>query len=132
MLGICGDGRPPAGTRATSTTSVRGPRGHLSVLRVQVTALKRCSNLAEPFGAQLASVRELVASIPAPRLDHRQHQDPALAEQVVIDAPVVLADFFGRVGEVEFDRSIAARLEVYEQQPALCGEHVAWVRLAVQ
>jgi hypothetical protein len=44
----------------------------------------------------------------------------------------VLADFLGRMGEVEFDRPTAARLEVYEQQPVLRGEHVAWVRLAVQ
>src|SRR6266571_9148705 len=36
------------------------------------------------------------------------------------------------MGEVEFDRPTAARLEVYEQQPVLRGEHVAWVRLAVQ
>jgi hypothetical protein len=44
----------------------------------------------------------------------------------------VLADFFGRMGEVEFDRPTAARLEVYEHQPVPRGEHVAWVRLAVQ
>jgi hypothetical protein len=50
----------------------------------------------------------------------------------VIDTRVVFADFFGRMGEVEFDRPTAARLEVYEQQPVLRGEHVAWVRLAVQ
>jgi hypothetical protein len=44
----------------------------------------------------------------------------------------VLADSFGRVGEVEFDRPAATRLEVYEQQPVLRGEQVARVRLAVQ
>jgi hypothetical protein len=36
------------------------------------------------------------------------------------------------MGEVEFDRPAAARLEVYEQQPVLRGEYVARVRLAVQ
>jgi hypothetical protein len=36
------------------------------------------------------------------------------------------------MGEVEFDRPTATRLEVYEQQPVLRGEHVARVRLAVQ
>ena len=79
-----------------------------------------------------APVRELVASIPAPRGDHRQHEDPALAQQVLIDARIVLADFFGRMGEVEFDRPTATRLEVDEQRPVLRGEHVARVRLAVQ
>jgi hypothetical protein len=44
----------------------------------------------------------------------------------------VLADLAGRVGEVEFDRPTTTRLKVYEQQPVLRGEHVAWVRLAVQ
>jgi hypothetical protein len=36
------------------------------------------------------------------------------------------------MGEVEFDSPTAARLEVYEQQPVLRGEQVAWVRLTVQ
>jgi hypothetical protein len=99
---------------------------------IQHFAFERCSNLAEPLCAQLAPVRELVASVPAPRCDHRQHENPALAQQVLIDTRIVLADFFGRMGEVEFDRPTAARLEVYEQQPVLRGEHVAWVRLAVQ
>src|SRR5919202_1806788 len=44
----------------------------------------------------------------------------------------MLADFFRRMGEVEFDRPTAARLEIYEQQPVLRGENVARVRLAVQ
>jgi hypothetical protein len=52
----------------------------------------------------------LVASIPAPRRDHRQHEDAALPQQVLIDIRIVLADFFGRMGEVEFDRSAATRL----------------------
>src|SRR5260370_35376184 len=38
-----------------------------------------CPDLAEPLCAQLASVWKLVASIPAPPCDHRQHDDPALA-----------------------------------------------------
>jgi hypothetical protein len=50
----------------------------------------------------------------------------------MIDTRIVPADLFGRMGEVEFDRPTAARLEVYEQQPVLGGEQVAWVRLAVQ
>jgi hypothetical protein len=44
----------------------------------------------------------------------------------------VLTDFFGRMGEVEFDGPTATRLEVSEQRPVLRGEHVARVRLAVQ
>ena len=31
----------------------------------------------------------------------------------------MLADFFGRMGDVELDRSAATRLEVYKQQPFL-------------
>jgi hypothetical protein len=44
----------------------------------------------------------------------------------------MLGDFFWRMSEVKFDRPPAARLQVYEQQPVLCGEHVSRVRLAVQ
>jgi hypothetical protein len=53
-------------------------------------------------------------------------------QEALIEVRIVLADFFWRVGEVEFDRPAAARLEVYEQQPVPGGEHVAGVRLAVQ
>src|ERR1700735_5604056 len=44
----------------------------------------------------------------------------------------MLADFFWRMGEVEFDRPAAARLQGYKQPPALRAEHVSRVRLAVQ
>ena len=83
-----------------------------SAMGIQPLAIERCAELAEPFRAQLAPIRELVASLPAPRCDHRQHEDPALAQQVLIDSRIVLADFFGRMGEVEFDGPTAARLEV--------------------
>jgi hypothetical protein len=53
-----------------------GPR---SAMGIQAVAIERCSDLAEPLCAQLAPVWELVASIPAPGCDHRQHEDPALA-----------------------------------------------------
>jgi len=95
-------------------------------------AIEGRSDLAEPLCAQLAPVGKLIAAIPAPRGDHRQHEDPALAQQVPIDTRIVLADFFGRMGEVEFDRPTATRLEVYEQQPVLRGEHVARVRLTME
>jgi hypothetical protein len=55
---------------------LEGPR---SAMGIQAVAIERCSDLAEPLCAQLAPVWELVASIPAPRSDHRQHEDPALA-----------------------------------------------------
>ena len=93
---------------------------------------RRRSELAEPLGAPLAPIGELVVSIPAPRSDHRQHEDPARAQQLLIDTRIVRADFLGRVGEVEFDRPAATRLEVDEEQPVLRGEHVARVRLTVQ
>ena len=99
---------------------------------IQHFAFERCSDLAEPLCAQLAPVWELVASIPAPCCDHRQHEDPAVAEQVLVRTRIVPADFFGRMGEVEFDRSATTCLEIYEQQSVLRGEHVARVRLAVQ
>jgi hypothetical protein len=98
----------------------------------QAVAIERCSYLAEPLCAQLATVWESVGWIPAPRCDHRQYENPALALQVLIDSCIVLADFFGRMGKIEFDRPTAARLEVDEQQPVLGGEYVARVRLAVK
>ena len=52
-----------------------------------------------------APVGKLVTSIPAPRSGHRQHENPALAQQVMIDTRIV--DFFGRMGEVEFHRPTA-------------------------
>src|SRR5829696_4726019 len=69
---------------------------------IQPIAFERCSDLAEPLCAELAPVWELVASVRAPRCDHRQHEDPALAQQATIDTRIVLADFFGRMCEVEF------------------------------
>ena len=99
---------------------------------VQSLVIKRCSDLAEPLCAQLAAVGELVTSIPAPRCDHRQHEDPALAQQILIDTRIVLADVLGRMGEVEFNRAATTRLEVYEQQAVLRGDHVARVWLAMQ
>src|SRR5918994_1864336 len=101
-------------------------------MAIQPIAFERCSNLAEPLCAQLTPVWELVASIPAPCCDHCQHEDPALAQQVMIDTRIVPADLFGRMGEVEFDRSTATRLKIDEQRPVLRGEHVARVRLAMQ
>ena len=50
----------------------------------------------------------------------------------MISARVVLADFFGHMGQVEFDRATATRLQVNEQQPVPSAEDVAGVRLAVQ
>src|SRR5829696_5017296 len=99
---------------------------------IQLSAFERCSDLVEPVCAQPVPVRELVASIPAPCCDHREREDPAVAEQVMIRTRIVLADFFGRVGEVELHRSATTRLEIDEQQSVLRGEHVARVRLAVQ
>ena len=46
---------------------------------IQPLAMERCPDLAEPLCAQLAPVWELIASLPAPRCDHRQHENPALA-----------------------------------------------------
>jgi len=87
---------------------------------------------ADEFSGCSLPVRELVAWIPAPRCDHGKNEDPALAEQFLINARIALADRLGHVCEVEFDWPTAARLEVYEQRPVLRAEHVARVWLAVQ
>ncbi len=73
-------------------------------------AVERSAKLAEPIRAELAPLGKSIRSIPTPCCDHRQHQDPALAEQAFVDTGIVLADLFGRRGEVEFGRPPAARL----------------------
>jgi len=95
-------------------------------------ALLRCPYLAEELCAHSAPVRELVISVPTPGCDHRQHQNPALAQQVVISVWKVCAHLFGHMGEVELDRPAATSLEVCEQQPVLRPEQIARVRLAVE
>ena len=87
---------------------------------------------AEEFSPCLSTVRVVVVSTPTPRCDHRKGEGPALAEQFLISVRIVLAHLLGHMGDVEFDRPAATRLEVYEQQPVLRAEHVPWVRLAVQ
>ena len=84
------------------------------------------------FAADAGPIRELVAGVPAPRRDHRKDERPARGEQRLIDARIVRDDRFGHMGEVEFDRPTAARLEVDEHRPVLGVEHVARVRFAVQ
>ena len=103
-----------------------------SVVEVQPFTFERGSDLAEPLRAEPTSVREPVASIPAPGGDHRQHEDPAFAQQVLIDTLVVTGDFFGRVSEVELNGPTATRFEIDEQQPVLRGEQIARVRFAVE
>ena len=75
---------------------------------------------------------ELVARIPAPCGDHGENQSSALHQQAFIGGGIALAHILGNVGEVEFDGSAAARLEVDEQQSGRRADHVAWVWLAVQ
>src|SRR5262245_25569212 len=70
--------------------------GLRSARGIRLLAIKRRSELAEALCAQLASIWELVASLPAPRGDHPKHEDPALAQQILIDTGIVLADVFGR------------------------------------
>src|SRR5947209_3148645 len=103
-----------------------------AVRAARVVAIERGSDLAEPLCAQLAPVRELVVAIPAPRCDDREQEDPTIAKQVLIGCRVVLTDFLGRMRDVELDRSAAACLQVYKEQPSLRPEQVARMRLAVQ
>jgi len=78
-----------------------------------VLLVERSSDLAEPLHGEVVPVRQLVVCVPAPGRVHRQHEDPAVVQQVVVDTRVVVADSFRRMGEVELDRSTAARLQVY-------------------
>ena len=80
----------------------------------------------------MATVRVVVVSTPTPCCDHRKGDGPALAEQPLIGVRIVLAHLIGHVGDVEFDRPSATRLEVYEHRPVFRAEHIPWVRLAVQ
>ena len=78
------------------------------------------------------AVREPVAIIEAPRCDHPENQPTALAEQFLIHPGISVADDVRDMGEIEFDRAPATRLEVDEQQPLRGAQHVARVWLAVQ
>jgi hypothetical protein len=95
-------------------------------------AIERCSHLAEPLRGELSPIGELVVSVPAPRCDHGEHEDPALREQVLIGCRVVLAGFLGRMGDVELDGSADHSPEVDEQRSALRVEQVSRMRLSVQ
>src|SRR3954470_3294550 len=68
-------------------------------------------------------VRELVAWIEAPCCNHRQHEVPALGEQVAVSVRISVADRVGHMGEIEFDGPTARRLEVDEPQPFVRAEH---------
>jgi hypothetical protein len=60
----------------------------------------------------LATVRVVVVSTPTPCYDHRKGDGPELAEQPLIGVWIVLAHLIGHVGDVEFDRPSATRLEL--------------------
>jgi hypothetical protein len=94
--------------------------------------LERCPYLTEEIRAHSAPVRELVISIPTPGCDHRQHENPALAQQLLISVWKVSAHLFRHMGDIELDGPTAASLQVCEQQPVLRPEQVARVRLAVE
>src|SRR3954463_4379288 len=91
---------------------------------------ERGAQLTDPVPGHGASVREIVTRLAAPRRDHGQHEDPALADQRLIGAGIVRAAldrgparFDGGMGDVELDGPAAAGLEVDEQQPAARPEH---------
>jgi GH15 family glucan-1,4-alpha-glucosidase len=62
------------------------------------------------FLSESPPVRKLVAMVPTPRCDHRENELPALVQQSLVNARVVLADRLGNVSEIELDGSTAARL----------------------
>lgn len=48
-------------------------------------------------------------------MNNAPREDAASVDQVVVRARIMLANFFGRMGNVKFDRPTAARSEVYEE-----------------
>src|SRR4029079_12773782 len=76
--------------------------------------------------------RQLVSWVEAAGCDHRQDEDPTVAEQCLINVRVERADAFGDMGQVELDRPATTRLEVNEERTLLRVEDVPGVRLAVQ
>jgi hypothetical protein len=74
----------------------------------------------------------MVVPPPTSCCDHRKGDAPALVEQPKVGARIVLAHVSGKMGEVEFDRSSATSLEVYEDRTVFRTKHIPWVRLAVQ
>ena len=61
------------------------------------------------------SIWELIADVPAPGSDHRQHEPAAFREQDPVEVRVPCAGLVWNVGYVKLDRPTAARLEVDEQ-----------------
>ena len=106
----------------TKTGSQMGTRCPVGVLisDIHSVAIECNPNLVDPLNSQVAPIGELVVSIPAPSRDHRKHEDPALAKQVLINTWIVFADVLRCMSNVELDRSATTRLKVYQQQPLLC------------
>src|SRR4029453_9431244 len=76
--------------------------------------------------------RQLVSWVEPPGCDHREDEDPALAEQYLINVRVEPAGVFRDKGQVQLDRPATTRLEVDEERTLLGVEDVPGVRLAVQ
>ena len=74
----------------------------------------------------------MVASTPAVRRDYREYEAPALADEILVNARIALADRLGNPTEIELDRPADTVLEIYEEWPFLRVEHVPRVGLAVQ
>jgi hypothetical protein len=74
----------------------------------------------------------VVASTPAVRRDYREYEAPALADEILINARIALADRLGHPTEIELDWPADTVLEIYEERPLLRVEHVPRVGLAVQ
>ena len=62
------------------------------------------------------SIRKLIMHVPAPCRDHRENEPATLLEQKLINLRIVPADLVRHMGNVEFDRAAATRLEVDEEQ----------------
>src|SRR5437868_10771667 len=112
---------PPLATRPLGASS-----------RDSAFRIECCPELVEPLDPPAQSVRKLVLSIPAPRGDHRTHQDAAKVKHVLVRRWIVLSHFFGGVGDVELDWPEAACLEVDKQRPPHGVQQVARMRLTVQ
>src|SRR5579885_936753 len=81
-------GWPPARLPATAPADATAGRAALAIQAVTVAC---CPQLLESLAGPVASVRELVVSLPAPGRDHRPDEDAALVDDALVGPRIVQA-----------------------------------------
>src|SRR5690348_591403 len=71
--------------------------------RVECRPRRTLAQRAQQLFSESPPVRKLVAKLPAPRCDHRENELPALVQQSLVNARVVVADRLGDMGEIKLD-----------------------------